>query len=82
MTNKKRIIFGVISILMLSMIFSMVIPPLTSAHDPPLELTTHAFISANPNPVGVGQEVLIVNWLNRVMAGAPLTMIIDSIITS
>jgi len=67
---KRKILFGAISVLLFAMVFSMVIPPLTSAHNPPLELTTHAFISANPNPVGVGQEALIVVWLNRVIAGA------------
>jgi hypothetical protein len=40
--------------------------PTTSAHTPPQNVKTYAFVTASPNPAGVGQQVLIVFWLNWV----------------
>jgi hypothetical protein len=40
-----------------------------TAHTPPWIFTTHAFISANPNPVGVGQQALIYVWLDYTIQG-------------
>jgi hypothetical protein len=57
-------LISVIMILTISVtIFAL---PTASAHDPPQTLKTYAFITATPNPVGVGQQVLIVFWLNWV----------------
>ena len=40
-----------------------------TAHTPPWIFTTHAFISAAPNPVGVGQQTLIFVWLDYTIQG-------------
>ncbi len=47
--------------------------PTVKAHDPPWELPTHAYISVSPNPVGLGQEVLIIFWLDRTIQGTAIT---------
>jgi len=38
--------------------------PTIYAHDPPWQTPTWAYMSAAPNPIGVGQQIIIVMWLN------------------
>jgi len=45
--------------------------PTASAHTPPLDITTNAYIAGLPNPIGVGQSTLIYMWLNRVFGQWP-----------
>jgi hypothetical protein len=40
-----------------------------TAHTPPWIFTTHAYISAAPNPVGVGQQTLIFVWQDYTIQG-------------
>jgi hypothetical protein len=40
--------------------------PTVFAHDPPWNIPTHAYITASPNPVGVGQSLTLVMWLDLV----------------
>jgi outer membrane protein assembly factor BamB len=40
--------------------------PVAFCHDPPLTLTTYAYVAASPNPVGVNQQVFIVMWIDKV----------------
>jgi hypothetical protein len=40
------------------------------AHDPPWEITSFPYIVPAPNPVGVGQRVLIVMWIDRPLPDA------------
>jgi hypothetical protein len=51
--------------LMLLLISSLALQ-IVSAHTPPQNVPTYAFVTASPNPVGIGQTVLIVFWLNWV----------------
>jgi outer membrane protein assembly factor BamB len=55
-------------IMVLSIAATLFALPTTNAHDPPSNVPTWAYISASPNPVGVGQTVLIVFWINEVPA--------------
>ena len=43
----------------------MLVQP-AAAHSPAWQITTYAFITANPNPVGVNQSVLVVMWLDKI----------------
>jgi hypothetical protein len=43
------------------------------AHTPAWQITTFAYITAAPNPVGVGQQTNIVFWLDTVIQGAGIT---------
>ncbi|MEJ5326975.1 MAG: PQQ-binding-like beta-propeller repeat protein [Candidatus Bathyarchaeia archaeon] len=56
--------------LMFAMAFSLVTLPIANAADIP----TYAFLSVAPNPVGVGQGVSVVYWLDKVppTASGPL----------
>src|SRR5512137_649855 len=44
-----------------------------NAHTPPWSFPTHAYISVAPNPVGVGQQALIIFWMDRTIQGTALT---------
>jgi len=45
---------------------SMMLVPSASAHTPAWNTATYAYISATPNPVGVGQQVTVYMWLDNV----------------
>ena len=52
---------------------SIMVLPSTTAHTPAWSIPTYAYINASPSPVGVGQSVEIIMWLNQVIDGASLT---------
>ena len=52
-------------ILMLTFSATILALPIVSAHDPAWEVPTWAYISASPNPLGVGQPALLVMWINQ-----------------
>ncbi len=57
---------------LISMIISMMALPIPSAtaHSPPWEIPTYAYISVTPNPVGVGQDLNVVVWVDKSLPGA------------
>ena len=67
---KKKTYLIIALFLMSSMVIPIAILPTIGAHTPTWEIPTYAFIIANPNPVGVGQEVFVMFWLDRVVPGA------------
>jgi hypothetical protein len=69
MNFDKTNIATITLILMLTFSATILALPAVSAHDPPLEITTYAYLAISPNPVGVGQSVFLVMWLH----GAPPT---------
>jgi outer membrane protein assembly factor BamB len=56
--------------LVLTVAFTLVALPAANAHTPPWSIPTHAYINVAPNPVGVGQTVAVLIWLDRTMQGA------------
>jgi hypothetical protein len=50
--------------LMLTIAITLVAVPIANAHDPPWTIPTWQFIACSPNPVGVGQQMLIFAWTN------------------
>jgi hypothetical protein len=66
--DKTAIAFALF--LMFAMAFSLVALPTANAHTPPWTVPTYAFISVAPNPTGVGQQVTVVFWLDKVPIGA------------
>jgi hypothetical protein len=71
--EKRRITTSAIALLLItSMLVPLALVPLGSAHTPPVNLTTNAFITALPDTVGVGQTATIYMWLNRVYGYWPL----------
>jgi hypothetical protein len=68
--NTKTKIAAISTILTLILGGTMILLPIASAHDPPWEIPTYAYINVAPNPVGVGQQVIVVFWLDKVYADA------------
>ncbi len=52
--------------LVLILASTLVALPNVSAHDPPQEVPTYAYLTAAPDPVGVGQPVALIFWLDKV----------------
>ena len=67
-TLKKTMAIVIITVLAVSAGASVFEISVT-AHTPPWIFTTHGFISAAPNPVGVGQQALIYVWLDYTIQG-------------
>ena len=65
-TLKNKIAAITISMFfILSMTASITLIPTTSAHTPPINIPTNAYITTAPGTVGVGQYCTIVVWLDR-----------------
>src|SRR3990172_7812164 len=59
--------------LMLTIVVTLVALPAANAHTPPWQIISHAYVSAVPQTVGVGQSVFIVIWSSILMPNAALT---------
>ena len=72
-SRRKAIATAISLCLMLTMAITLVAIPLAKAHDPPWKIISYAYIMASPNPVGVGQRVAIVMWIDTPLPGALVT---------
>jgi hypothetical protein len=64
--KSKTMAIAIVIFFILSMTASTMQIPSGNAHTPPFQIQTYAFISAQPNPVGVGQSVSVNFWLDKV----------------
>ncbi len=72
---KNRIAAIAIAIILtISMSASMTLIPKASAHTPPWNIPTYAYINAAPNPIGVNQTLLVYMWLDCVFGAAGASM--------
>ena len=62
----RKFFTAIALILTLAMVTSIFAVPVANAHDPPWTVPTYAFISVEPNPVGVGQTVYVNFWIDKV----------------
>lgn len=69
--QKEKTAGILIAILIISIGASITLLPSASAHTPPQNLPTNAYIVPLPDPIGVGQSTLIYMWLNRVYGYYP-----------
>jgi outer membrane protein assembly factor BamB len=63
--NTKTTIATIALILTLTFAATLVSLPTAKAHTPPLDIPTYAYIFVAPNPVGVGQNVFVVFWIDK-----------------
>ncbi len=61
--KNKTAAISIAILLIISMGASMTLLPNISAHTPPYQITTYAYISVAPNPCGMGQTVNVGFWL-------------------
>jgi hypothetical protein len=71
-SKNKYAAVAIAILLIVSTATSVILIPNVSAHDPPLQITTNAYVAGLPNPIGVGQTTLIYMWLNRVFGQWPV----------
>jgi outer membrane protein assembly factor BamB len=67
--KNKTATIAIVIFLMLSIGASMMLVPTANAHDPAWKITTFAYIHVAPNPVGVGQKVDVIMWVDKTMGG-------------
>ena len=60
----------IVSTIALVLVLTFAALPIVSAHDPPWEVPTYAYLSVAPNPVGVDQTVFVVFWLDKIPPSA------------
>ena len=70
--GKNKAATAIAMILILTFAISLIALPSASAHTPPWQIPTFAYLNARPDPVGVGQEVIIVVWLDKMPAGTAI----------
>jgi len=61
--NKTKI-SAITFVLVLTFAATFVALPLVSAHDPAWTIHTATFLTVNPDPVGVGQDIFVLFWLH------------------
>ena len=75
MQNQKNkfVIISIAILLMFSMTASMLLQPNVNAHSPAWTITDHAYIALAPNPIGVGQTMVITIWTAQPLANSQVT---------
>ena len=64
--RNKILAITIALILMISIGASMMIIPKANAHIPSMIIPTYAFVTSSPNPIGLGQSVEVVYWVDKV----------------
>ena len=67
MLNQKNRIAAITIVVMMiiSMTASITLIPISKAHTPPYNIPTWAYISVQPNPVGLGQAAYVNFWIDK-----------------
>ena len=65
-SKNKTATIAIAILLIFSIGASMILLPTANAHSPPWQISTHAYITASPNPIGVDQTALVVFWLDKI----------------
>jgi hypothetical protein len=58
------------TVLITAMVATIIFIPQANAHAPAWQITTHAYILAAPNPIGVGQKANVIMWIDKIPDGA------------
>jgi outer membrane protein assembly factor BamB len=73
MQMTKKITTAMALFLISAFAVSLVAMPAANAHTTPWIITDHAYIAAQPNPIGVGQTALITFWTAQPLPNSALT---------
>jgi len=69
--TKNKISTIVIALLLIiAMGSSLILIPNASAHTPSWNIPTYAYINVEPNPIGIGQSLIVYMWLDCVFGAA------------
>ncbi len=67
---KKKTCSMTMLLLMLSITIPITFISTAEAHTPPWNIPTYAYLAISPNPIGVGEQVLVVFWISQPPATA------------
>jgi len=67
---KNKTATAIALLLTLTIAITLVALPVADAHDPSWNVPTYAYLHIAPDPVGVGQTVTLVYWLDAIPPGA------------
>ena len=68
--KNKKATTAIVIFLIAAITATTVLIPSTNAHSPPWTIVSYAYLSAAPNPVGVGQAMDIVMWVDAPLVGS------------
>jgi hypothetical protein len=71
--TKDKTTTAIAMLLMLSFAISLVALPAVNAHDPPWTIPSFAYLVCTPNPVGVGQQITLIMFVDTPMPSAAIT---------
>ena len=71
--TKKKTYSMIAIVLMLTITIPLTFLPTTNAHTPTWNIPSFAYLVTSPNPVGVGQRVSIMMWVDLPMPSAAIT---------
>ncbi len=66
----KKKVYSILIALLLTVIISLAFLSSTNAHSPAWNIPSFAYIAAQPDPVGVGQRVMVYMWVDSPMPSA------------
>ena len=72
MLKNRNLATILVCLLLISSTLIVLIPDAT-AHAPAWQIPTFAFVNVSPNPAGIGQQVAVVVWLDKIPDGAVIT---------
>ncbi len=70
MLKNKALTILITALLTFSMTASLMLMQNAQAHTPAWNIPTYAYINAEPNPIGVGQSMIVYMWLDAVYGAA------------
>jgi hypothetical protein len=70
--SRNKTAAAIALILALTFAISLIALPPANAHTPAWNVPTFAYIHVSPNPVGVGQSVIVNFWLDKIFDGATI----------
>ncbi|HLN90026.1 MAG TPA: hypothetical protein VK253_08170 [Candidatus Binatia bacterium] len=68
--SNKASAIAITVLLTISLAASTLLLPNVTAHSPPWQIPTYAYIIAEPNPIGLGQTIQVYMWLDPVYGAA------------
>ena len=72
MQKVKKISFIAVTAILILVLSVPNILQTTNAHTPPITIATYAYVSVSPNPVGVGQQVRVLMWIDQTINGGAI----------
>ena len=71
--RKNKIAAAMSMLLIMTFAISIAALPAATAHSPPWDIPSFAYVTAKPNPVGAGQRVMVYMWVDTPLPSASVS---------